>query len=98
MKLLMLLFAIKLLAKLSIFKYDTLIFNMSDSLIPGKICLEKLVTFQTSAPMIPFLIDSLESLVQGFAERFIVLDILKKFIPTYKLSLSDMKNATIKKE
>ena len=39
---------------------------------------EFLARFQTSASMVPFLVDSLENLIGNFAEKLILSDVLKK--------------------
>ena len=56
-----------------------------------------LVTFQTSALVVPFLVDSLESLVRGSAESFTLPDVLKMVNPTYKLSQLGMNDEDIQK-
>lgn len=67
--------------------YETLIFNMSDPLIHVKLCFfeesvkklnDFLVAFQTTAPLVPFLVNSLEIPVRRFAEKFILPDVLSK--------------------
>ena len=60
---------------------------MNDQLVPAKLHFFEetakklnsfLVTFQTSSPMVPSVVDSVENLVRSFFERFILLDALKK--------------------
>ena len=79
--------------------YDFLLSKMNDPFVPVKLRFFEeaakslnnfLVTFQTSSPMVPFLVDSLESLVCSFAERFILLDVLKQANTTLKLSQLDL--------
>ena len=76
--------------------YDFLLSKMNDLLVPVKLRFFEetakklnnfLVTFQTSSPVVPFLVDSLESLVRSFAERFILLDVLKQANTTLKRSI-----------
>ena len=45
--------------------------------------------------MVPFLVDSLESLVRSFAERFILPDVLKQANTTLKLSQLDLTDPNI---
>ena len=54
-----------------------------------------LVTFQTSFPMMPFIVDSVENLVRSFVERFILPDVSKKANTTHKLSQPDMTDPNI---
>ena len=54
-------------------------------------------TFQTSVLMVLFLVACLQSLFRGFAERFILPDVLKKVSPTYKLSQLDKMDESIQK-
>ena len=68
---------------------------MNDSVVPVKLCFFEettkklnnvLVTFQTSSPIVPFIVASLENLVHSFVERFILTDVLKKANTTHKLN------------
>ena len=68
---------------------------MNDAIVPVNLCFFEdtvkkfnnfLVIFQTSSPMVPFTVDSLENLVHSFVERFILPDVLKKANTTHKLS------------
>ena len=81
--------------------YGFLLSQMNDLPVPLKLCfLEEtkkklnnfLVTFQTSSPMVPFIINSLEYLIRSFVRRFIFPDILKMANTTHKLSQVGMTN------
>ena len=84
--------------------YDFLLSKMNDLLVPVKLRFFEetakklnnfLVTFQTSSLMVPLLVDSLESLVRSFAERFILPDVLKQANTTIKLSQLDLTDPNI---
>ena len=84
--------------------YEFLLSQMNDPLVPVKLRFFEetakklnnfLVTFQTSSPMVPFIVDSLENIVRSFVERFILPDVLKKANTTHKLSQLDMTNPNI---
>lgn len=47
---------------------------------------EFLARSQTSAPIVPFLVNYLENVIQNFIENLIPSDVLKKANNTYKLS------------
>ena len=60
--------------------YEFLLSQMNDPLVPVKLRFFEgtanklnnfLVNFQTSSPMVPFIVDSLENLVRSFVERFV---------------------------
>ena len=79
---------------------------MSDPLIHVKLCFfeesvkkpnDFLVAFQTTAPLVPFLVNSLEIPVRRFAEKFILPDVLSKIKPKYILSLLDLKDENMQK-
>ena len=53
-----------------------------------------LVTFQTSSPIVSYIVDFLENLVCSFVERFILPDVLKTNT-THKLSQLDMTDPNI---
>ena len=74
--------------------YETLLSHKDHPLIPVNLRFveeiafnlnEFLVRFQTSAPMVPLLVDSLENLIRNFAEKLILSDVLQKAINIYKL-------------
>ena len=59
---------------------EFLLSQMNDPLVPVKLRFFEetanklnnfLVNFQTSSPMVPFIVDSLENLVRSFVERFV---------------------------
>ena len=84
--------------------YEFLLSQMNGPLVPVKLrffeeTAKKLnnfaVTFQTSSPMAPFIVDSLENLVHSFVERFILPDLLKKANTTHKLGQLDMTDPNI---
>ena len=86
--------------------YETLLSHKDDSLIPVKLHFFEEITFnlhvflprfQTSAPMVLFLVDSLENLIRNFAEKLILSDVLKKANNTYKLSQIDFTDQNIQK-
>ena len=86
--------------------YETLLSHKNDPLILVKLRFfeeiannlnEFLVRFQTSAPMLPFLVDSLESLTRNFAERLILPDVLEKANNTYNLCQIDFTDKNIQK-
>ena len=56
-----------------------------------------LARFQTSAPIVPSLVDSLENPIRNFAEKLIASDVLKKANNTYKLSQMDFTDQNIQK-
>ena len=87
--------------------YKTLLSHKDDQLIPVKLCffeeiafnLNKfLARFQTSVPMVPFLVDSLENLIRNFTENLILSDVLKKANNTCKLSQIDFTDQNIQKD
>ena len=76
------------------------------SLIPAKLRFfeaiafnlnEFLARFQTSAPMVSFLVDSSENIIRNFAEKLILSDVLKKANNTYKLNQIDFTDQNIQK-
>ena len=84
--------------------YECLLFEMNDPLVPVKLrffeeTAKKLdnffVTFQTSSPMVSFIVDSPENLVCSFVERFILPDVLKKVSTMHKGSQLDMTDPNI---
>ena len=86
--------------------YETLLSHKDDPLIPVKLHLFEeiafnlnkfLARFQTSAPMVPFLVDSLENLTHNFAKKLILSDVLKKANNPYKLSQIDFTDQNIQK-
>ena len=86
--------------------YDTLISKIRDPLIPVKLRFieetvkelnEFLVVFQVSVSMLLWSVPLLENLVRGFAESFILPEILKKASPRYKLSHLHTKYKNIQK-
>ena len=56
-----------------------------------------LARFQTSVPMVPFLVDSLENLTHNFAKKLILSDVLKEANNLYKLSQIDFTDQNIQK-
>ena len=86
--------------------YETLLSHKDDPLSPVKRrffeesafnLIEFFARFQTRAPMVPFLVDSLENLIRNFAVKLILSDILKKANNTYKLSQIDFTDQDIQK-
>ena len=67
--------------------FEEIAFNLKDVL----------ARFQTSAPIVPSLVDSLENAVRNFAEKLIPSDVLKKANNTYKLSQMDFTDQNIQK-
>ena len=75
--------------------YETLLSHMDDPSIPVKLRFLEEIAFnpnefsarsQTSAPIVPFLVNYLENVIQNFTENLILSDVLKKANNTYKLS------------
>ena len=67
--------------------YDRLIEHQKDVLVPLKLQFFEevakqlnsfLIKFQTDSPMVPFLVESLESMIQKFCSMFILTDVLEK--------------------
>ena len=68
--------------------YDRLIEHQKDVLVPLKVAKQLssfIIKFQTDSPMVPFLIESLESTIQKFCSMFILTDVLEKAQSTVKL-------------
>ena len=87
--------------------YETFLSHKDDSQIPVKLCFFEEIVFnlneflarsQTSAPMVPFLVDSLVNLIRNFAEKLILSDILKKANNTNKLSQIDLQTKISKND
>ena len=76
-------------------KYDRLIIeHEKDVLVPLKLQFFEevakqlnsfLIKFQTDSPMVPFLVESLENMIQKFCSMFILTDVLEKAQSTVKL-------------
>lgn len=54
-----------------------------------------LITFQTDSPLVPFLVESLESMVQKFYSTFILSDKMEKTESTIKLVKPDVTDKNI---
>ena len=74
--------------------YGRLIEHQKDVLVPLKLQFFEevakqlnsfLIKFQTDSPTVPFLVESLESMIQKFCSMFILTDVLEKAQSTVKL-------------
>ena len=86
--------------------YQTLLKNYTDPIVLLRIAFFEEISrklnkflrrFQTDAPMVPFLVDTIEEVLRDFCSKFILDDVMKKAEKTLDLVKLDMMNVNIHK-